>query len=325
MIKYVLFGAGEKGVNALHFFGHDRVEFFCDNSQHKIGECIEGVPIIAVSELFDLVETDYKVIITTVKPQNIYSISKQLKEIGVDFELFENEAKELIREDIKVYQSKNRRGSFEYNADTEYLICWDRCDSAGDIKSYFWQDLWAAQRIYRNRVNVHYDIGSRLDGFIAHLISFQQRVCMIDIRPLNQKIKGMDFIRSDATELDAFEDESIDSLSALCSLEHFGLGRYGDPIDPEACFKCFAAIQRKIKKGGHFYLSVPIGRECVCFNAHRVFSIETILQEFNKMDLIELSTCFQNDYEENLKDYHKYDDWFDREGDRMGLFWFRKK
>ena len=49
-------------------------------------------------------------------------------------------------------------------------------------------------------------------------------------------------------------------MSALCSLEHFGLGRYGDAIDPEACFKCFDQIQKKLKKGGNLYISLPVGQ-----------------------------------------------------------------
>ncbi len=48
----------------------------------------------------------------------------------------------------------------------------------------------------------------------------------------------------DATELKQFSDECIESLSALYSLDLFGLGRYGDPMDPESCFKCFECIQK---------------------------------------------------------------------------------
>ena len=62
-------------------------------------------------------------------------------------------------------------------------------------------------------------------------------------------------------------------MSALCSLEHLGLRRYGDKIDPEACFKCFDAIQKKARKGGKLYISVPIGKECVEFNAHLFFML----------------------------------------------------
>ena len=70
---------------------------------------------------------------------------------------------------------------------------------------------------------------------------------------------------------------SIDSMSALCSIEHFGLGRYGDPIDPDSCFKCFDSIQKKLRKGGQLYISLPIGRERVEFNAHPQSYVNVLL------------------------------------------------
>lgn len=127
--------------------------------------------------------------------------------------------------------------------------------------NYFWQDLWAARKIIKSGVKEHFDIGSRLDGFIAHLLASDIDVTMIDVREFPEKIEHMKTIVDDATKLRQIDDESIESMSALCSLEHFGLGRYGDMINPEACFQCFENMQRKLKKGGKLYLSLPIGRE----------------------------------------------------------------
>ena len=62
-----------------------------------------------------------------------------------------------------------------------------------------------------------------------------------------------------------------DSLSCLHALEHFGLGRYGDPIDPLGSERGLKNMASLLKEGGIFYLSVPIGIERVEFNANRVF------------------------------------------------------
>ena len=70
-------------------------------------------------------------------------------------------------------------------------------------------------------------------------------VTMIDVRDFPKQVEGLRTIIDDATTLKQVSDGSIGSLSALCSLEHFGLGRYGDSIDPEGCFKCFMSIQKK--------------------------------------------------------------------------------
>jgi len=55
---------------------------------------------------------------------------------------------------------------------------------------------------------------------------------VVDIRPLNDIVDGLSFIRENATLLPRFENDSIESLSCLHAAEHFGLGRYGDSIDP---------------------------------------------------------------------------------------------
>ena len=134
---------------------------------------------------------------------------------------------------------------------------------------------------------------------------------------------GIDFVQADATNLDGIEDNSVESLSALCSLEHFGLGRYGDPIDPEACFKAFQAIQRKIMPGGFAYIAVPVGKERVEFNAHRVFYAKTIIDSFFEMDLVEFSATDGNAIAYNVP-VDRYD--FDAVKGRLtfGLFCLKK-
>ncbi|PNJ92618.1 hypothetical protein CEP14_09860 [Cylindrospermopsis raciborskii C04] len=45
----------------------------------------------------------------------------------------------------------------------------DRRDFAGSIsRHYFHQDLWAARKVYENKPENHIDVGSRIDGFVAH-------------------------------------------------------------------------------------------------------------------------------------------------------------
>ena len=61
-------------------------------------------------------------------------------------------------------------------------------------------------------------------------------------------------------------------------LEHFGLGRYGDPIDPNGYKIGFANLASLLRPGGRFYLSTPLGQERVEFNANWVFNPATILR-----------------------------------------------
>lgn len=118
-----------------------------------------------------------------------------------------------------------------------------------------------AKKIIHKQPNEHYDIGSRVDGFIAHLLSgLDAKITIIDIRPLSIQVPNLKFIQANATNLDGIEDNSIESLSSLHAVEHFGLGRYGDPIDPDACFKAMESLQRVVKQNGILYFSVPIGK-----------------------------------------------------------------
>jgi SAM-dependent methyltransferase len=149
----------------------------------------------------------------------------------------------------------------------------------GETESeYFWQDIYVAKRIFHLGASIskHVDIGSRIDGFVAHVACFR-RLEVFDIRPISADIPGVDFRKMDLMALPSGFTDYCDSMSCLHALEHFGLGRYGDPIDPlghEAGLKNIAAL---LRPGGRLFLSVPVGRERVEFNAHRVFHPATIL------------------------------------------------
>ena len=221
------------------------------------------------------------------------------------------------------YEKKNIREQFQVNRNNLWPVIGEKYAYAGVVGNYFWQDLWAARKVVQSGVKNHFDIGSRLDGFIAHLLSTGIDVTMIDVRKFPTEIEQLHTIVDDATSLRQISDESIESMSALCSLEHFGLGRYGDPINPESCFQCFDNIQKKLKKGGRLYIAVPVGKERVEFNAHRVFYASTIVKCFNSLHLEEFSCTAQGEIEYNV-DLHEYDDDTHNGEYRYGLFSFTK-
>lgn len=165
----------------------------------------------------------------------------------------------------------------EYGEEMRLLPCLhDWRGEAGEIRhEYFWQDLLVGQRIFQANPRTHVDVGSRIDGFVAHVASFRE-IEVLDIRPLRKAIPGVVFRQVDILNLPDELCGYCDSLSCLHALEHIGLGRYGDPLDPRGPEKAFNNLVRMLELGGTFYLSVPCGRESVEFNAHWVFSVETI-------------------------------------------------
>jgi len=126
----------------------------------------------------------------------------------------------------------------------------DRYENAGSLpRHYFWQDLWGARKVFRSGVKHHYDIGSRLDGFIAHCLPFCE-IVMMDIRPLPIQIPNLQFQLTNCMDMNQIPDDSISSLSCLHAIEHFGLGRYGELIDPLGHQKAIAEMKRIVRWGG---------------------------------------------------------------------------
>jgi SAM-dependent methyltransferase len=111
---------------------------------------------------------------------------------------------------------------------------------------------------------------------LINALSATTKTVFVDYRPLRVHLANLDPVAADITRL-PFADGSIPSLSCLHVIEHVGLGRYGDSLDAKGSEKGAFELQRVLKPGGRLYLSVPVGRQKVCFNAHRVFAPSTIL------------------------------------------------
>lgn len=158
----------------------------------------------------------------------------------------------------------------------------DRYEEGGTTKSeYFWQDLMVARWIHANAPEKHVDVGSRVDGFVAHVASFRE-IEVFDVRPVSTHIPGVTFTQADLMDADSIAPliaggGYCDSLSCLHALEHFGLGRYGDPVDPKGYVQGLANLATLLKPLGRLYLATPMGRERVEFNANWVFVPRTIL------------------------------------------------
>jgi hypothetical protein len=173
-----------------------------------------------------------------------------------------------------------RRG---YGGSMRFMPCLhDRYEEGGATKSeYFWQDLLVARAIHAAKPVKHVDIGSRVDGFVAHVASF--RDCEVfDVRPISTAVPGVVFRVADLTDPGTLPSTAgggyCDSLSCLHAIEHFGLGRYGDPVNPQGYQRGIANMAQLLEPGGTFYISTPIGQERVEFNANWVFDPRNIVR-----------------------------------------------
>ena len=215
-----------------------------------------------------------------------------------------------------------------YSGRLELLPClhdWHEEGGATTLE-YFWQDLLVARAIFEARPEKHVDIGSRVDGFVAHVASFRE-IEVFDVRPISTQIPGVTFKQADLMQPLAGMTDYCDSLSCLHALEHFGLGRYGDAIDPKGFERGLANMAALLRKDGVFYLSVPIGVERVEFNGQRVFDPHAMidLAMANSLELRELKVIRQGGRVEALAlDQLRHSD-LARQRYALGIFTFTKR
>lgn len=181
---------------------------------------------------------------------------------------------------------KNLPGSEPLTLADAYPCLFDNTQSTAFDAHYLYQTLWAFKSIHQSRPHRHVDIGSH--SFFVGLTSAITKVMSVDLRPLILDITNYSAIKGDILTL-PFRDNSIHSLSCLHVAEHIGLGRYGDSLDPQGTERAMKELQRILAKGGTFYLSLPVGRQRVCFNAHRIYSPDRIISSLPELSIQEFS------------------------------------
>lgn len=207
----------------------------------------------------------------------------------------------IYRSNLKEYRRQEAAAKVKLDFGTPYPCLRDRYQKSGSARGhYFHQDLLVARRVFANAPESHVDVGSRIDGFVAHVASYRQ-IRVLDIRAQENVIPNVQFEQCDI--MGTVPDElleSTDSLSCLHALEHFGLGRYGDPVKYDGYLAGFRNLYRILKPGGRLYLSTPIGPQRVEFDAHRVFSVGYML------DLLEAKyEMSQFSYVDDAGDLHE--------------------
>ncbi len=205
-----------------------------------------------------------------------------LRGLGINTRQFRRGVRELptfLRDYWHLKESLKEQGD-EFPLASWNPCLTDRSDCNGVASGhYFHQDLLVARQIFKRQPHKHVDIGSRVDGFVAHVAVFRP-IEVLDIRPQESKIPNIEFRQADITSPDFSLEDYCDSLSCLHAIEHFGLGRYGDPIDAAGHRHGLTNLVRCLQTDGILYLSTPIGPQRIEFNAHRVFAIRYLLELF---------------------------------------------
>ena len=142
---------------------------------------------------------------------------------------------------------------------------------------YVLHPAWAARIISRNKPQKHVDISSSIN--FATMLSAFIPTDFYEYQPSDISLSSLFCQKGDLMSL-PFPDQSVASLSCMHVVEHIGLGRYGDPYDPNGDVKAAKELSRILAPGGTLLFVVPVGMPRLCFNAHRIYSYEMIVDFF---------------------------------------------
>ena len=183
--------------------------------------------------------------------------------------------------DYSAFRRLSRKvGRSEPTWSDRYPCLHDRTSHTRFDRHYIYHTAWAIRVLAEQAPTKHVDIASSLH-FITSLSAFVP-VEFYDYRPAELRLSNLSSGHADLLNL-PFEARSISSLSCMHVVEHVGLGRYGDPLDPEGDQTAMSELQRVLAPGGSLLFVTPLGRPRVCFNAHRIYSYEQVLERFPEL------------------------------------------
>ena len=178
--------------------------------------------------------------------------------------------------------SRNHPKRFRSAWKERYPMLDDRTTVTRFDAHYTYHPAWAARIIAEIKPSRHVDVSSSL-AFGTILSAFVP-VAFYDLRPAELTLSGLECKRGDLTHL-PFNDSSIESLSCMHVVEHVGLGRYGDTLDPEGDLKAMAELRRVLARGGSLLFVVPVGKPSLRFNAHRIYSYDQVVGSFGGLQV----------------------------------------
>ena len=106
----------------------------------------------------------------------------------------------------------------------------------------------------------------------------------IDIKPYILDNPSFKYFICDITKT-IFPNEYFDVITAISTLEHIGLGAYGDPIYHKGDFLAVKEISRILKPEGYLFVTIPYSYEYTV-TWQRIYDWKSISKLFNNSFII---------------------------------------
>lgn len=161
---------------------------------------------------------------------------------------------------------------------------WEATSTTAFDAHYLYHVAWAVRAITRLAPAVHVDISSSL--YFSATLSATVPTQFYDFRSTPLDLDNLDCGQADLTQL-PFENGTLESLSCMHTIEHVGLGRYGDPIDVNGDLRAAKELSRVVAPGGTLLMVVPVGMQKIEFNTHRIYSRNKLLEMFPDFEPVE--------------------------------------
>ncbi len=195
----------------------------------------------------------------------------------------------IIADYFKFLKGSDKR--FKLSLLDLYPCIKDKTVKTGFDAHYVYHTSWAARKVKEINPVRHSDISSSL--YFSGIVSAFIPVDFYDYRPAELNLSSLKSAAIDLTKL-SFPDNSLVSLSCMHTVEHIGLGRYGDPIDSSGDIKAINELKRVLAPGGSLLFVVPVGQPKIEYNAHRIYSFEMIKEYFKELTLKEFTLIDDN-------------------------------
>lgn len=213
--------------------------------------------------------------------------------------------------------------SRNWSHDTWPILDQDKSQKADYSFEYLAHCGWAARILAQTKTQCHVDFGSHT-YFAGIASAITQEFVYCDIRPIDMPLPGLHCQSADLMNLDSWSNNTQPSVSCLHVMEHIGLGRYGDQINPSGDLIAARELSRIVRYGGQLLIVEPVNlTPRLSFNAHRIYSYNQVLDMFPDFRLRQFTLIKDRSIIYDADPYAIVDS--DTETNDTGCFWFIKK
>lgn len=106
----------------------------------------------------------------------------------------------------------------------------------------------------------------------------------------------------DHPKIAVYNQEEFTALSirtdfaiSYSSFEHDGLGRYGDPLMPDGDLRAMRQAWNSLTDDGIMFLGVPLGPDCLVWNAHRIYGKQRLPILLRGWQLLDVFSVYQDE------------------------------